>query len=48
VITNLFGVDAYVLMKIIPPALLVWAAWPAILRLRTIFDNRFKNKQPAR
>jgi hypothetical protein len=39
VVTNLVGVDAYALMKIIPPALLVWAAWPAILRIKTIFGR---------
>jgi hypothetical protein len=39
VVTNLLGVDAYAVMKIIPPALLVWAAWPAILRVKTFFGS---------
>jgi len=40
VITNLAGLDAYWIMKLLPPALLVWASWPAI-------TNRW-NKQFAR
>ena len=27
-ISNIFGLDIYFLMKLIPPALLIWAAWP--------------------
>lgn len=44
VITNLFGLDAYMLMKVIPPALLIWAAFPAFATLRTRLIS--KKNQP--
>lgn len=30
VITNLVGLDAYMMMKFLPPALLIWVAWPVM------------------
>jgi len=33
-ITNLAGLDVYWVMKILPPALLVWAAWPVLSSFR--------------